>query len=295
MAARPQIAVILSTFQRPAHLRRSLVSLALQRHVDGQFEVVVTDDGSSDETEDVVRRFAASTTIPVTFSTHPHQHYHVARCRNEGALASRAPYLIFVDSDCVFPPDHLSEHLRRRRKGVVWSGDCLRLDAETSSRIDEAAIASGAYRSWIPRSARRQLWRRQLKDWFYQVIRHPNKPKLIGCNIALWRSDFEQVNGFDENFSGWGCEDDDLADRLRAAGLRIASSLRLTQHVVHLWHPAETSQPRNWSDGVNVGYLRRQNKPTRCVTGLQGGSRQDTRVEKFDAAGSFRSAAGRAA
>lgn len=284
MAIQPQIAVILSTYQRPAHLHRSLLSLALQQGVEGQFEVVVTDDGSSDETEEVVRRFATQVSLPVSFTTHPHRRYHVSRCRNEGVLASSAPYLLFADSDCVFPPDHLSQHLRIRRQGIVWSGDCVRLDAESTSRIDDDAIASGTYLAEITPSARWQLQRRQIKDWFYQLIRHPHKPKLIGCNIALWRTDFERVNGFDENFTGWGCEDDDLSDRLRATGLRIASSMRLTRRVVHLWHPPHTSQPRQWSDGLNVRYLLRENKPTRCVIGLSGGSREDTRVQRFNVA-----------
>ena len=58
MVFRPQIAVILSSYQRPAHLYRSLLSLAMQRGAEGQFEVVVTDDGSADNTARVVRRFA---------------------------------------------------------------------------------------------------------------------------------------------------------------------------------------------------------------------------------------------
>ena len=45
-----QIAVIVSTFERPGHLERCLASLEAQRGVDGNFEVVVTDDGSRDDT-----------------------------------------------------------------------------------------------------------------------------------------------------------------------------------------------------------------------------------------------------
>ena len=88
-----QVSVILSTFQRPEHLRRSLLSLAVQRGVDGQFEVVVTDDGSTDHTADVVDHFAKSVEFTVRFVTQEHRGFHAARCRNHGVQASRASVL----------------------------------------------------------------------------------------------------------------------------------------------------------------------------------------------------------
>ena len=54
---RPEIAVLLSTYERPQHLQRSLLSLALQQGVAGQMEVIVTDDGSGTELEDCPRVF----------------------------------------------------------------------------------------------------------------------------------------------------------------------------------------------------------------------------------------------
>ena len=267
MAFRPQIAVILSTYRRPAHLYRSLLSLAMQRGAEGKYEVVVTDDGSVDNTFDVVRRFANAVDFPVAFTTHEHQGFHLARCRNKGMLASSAPYLLFSDGDCIFPPDHLSQHLRLRQRRVARSGDSLHLDERATQRIDGDVIASGAYRDWVPRSEYRRLHRRWIKDRFYQAIGHPKKPKLTGSNIAVSREDFERVNGFDERFIGWGCEDDDLADRLRRSGVRIASILGFT-HIFHMWHPSHPSRPVKWRDGANVEYLSRRDKPIRCVVGL---------------------------
>jgi glycosyltransferase involved in cell wall biosynthesis len=282
--SRPQIAVILSTYQRPFHLYRSLVSLAMQRGVEKQFEVVVTDDGSMDNTAEVVERFASTCNFPVTFTTHEHRGFHLSRCRNEGVLASSAPYLLFSDGDCIFPPNHLFEHLRIRRTGVAFSGDCLHLDQSSTSRIDEPVIAAGAYCSWVAARERRRIQWRWFKDRIYQAIRHPKKPKLVGSNIGIWRSDFERVNGFDECFVEWGCEDDDLADRLRACGVRIATNLGTTS-VFHMWHSSDPSQPRSWSDGHNVDYLLRQDKQIRCAAGLAGdmpfGRTGNTRILKF--------------
>lgn len=267
MSFSPKISVILSTYQRPEHLRRSLLSLAWQRGVAGQFEVVVTDDGSADHTAEIVARFERRVDFPVKFTTQAHEGFRLARCRNEGVRASSAPYVLFSDGDCIFPHDHLRQHLRARRPGVALSGDCFRLDERSTQRVNDAVIASGIYRTWVPLSERWRLFRRRIKDWYYEAVGHQTKPKLTGCNMAVWRADLERINGFDECFVGWGCEDDDLAQRLRRSGIRIASIVGRTQ-AYHLWHAADPSQPAKWSDGANVAYLMRRDKPIRCLHGL---------------------------
>jgi hypothetical protein len=83
----------------------------------------------------------------------------------------------------------------------------------------------------------------------------------------LARTDFERVNGFDENFLGWGCEDDDFGRRLRAAGVRLISVLNRTW-VYHLWHPPAPTRPSEWKHGGNVAYLQRELRLTRCACGL---------------------------
>jgi GT2 family glycosyltransferase len=281
MPSDPELSVVLTTYQRPAHLERSLRSLTLQRGVAGKFEVVVADDGSKDQTPTIVRNFARTADFPVKWITHPHRGFRVALCRNDGARVSDAPYLLFSDSDCIFPVDHLQKHLLARRPGVVRAGDCVRLDQDATERIDAAAIDSGAYRGLVSRNERQRLFQKRIKDRYYQLIGHPTKPKLTGFNIGIAREDLEAVNGFDENFVGWGCEDDDLAGRLRRAGRRIVSALGYT-HAYHMWHPTEPSRPAKWNDGPNVGRLLSFESPVQCVSGLVsmvGDFDDDTRVD----------------
>jgi glycosyltransferase involved in cell wall biosynthesis len=239
----------------------------LQRGVTGKFEVIVADDGSEDGTHALVHRLARSVDFPVKLTSHPHRGYRVALCRNDGVRASSAPYLLFTDGDCVFPPEHLKKHLAARRSRVVRSGDSFRLDLQTTERLDLAAIASQAYRRWVTREERRRMFRRWIKDHGYRWIRHPLKPKLTGCNIGISRRDLEVVNGFDETFVGWGCEDDDLAFRLRRAGMRIVSVLGYTS-AYHMWHPAHHTRPDKWCHGPNVVRLQNPDRPIRCPIGI---------------------------
>lgn len=106
------------------------------------------------------------------------------------------------------------------------------------------------------------------KAWFYNLSGHATKPKLIGNNIGIWWDDYQRLNGYDQNFVGWGCEDDDLRLRAHRAGLKVKSILRWT-YTYHLWHPTEETQPDEWKNGLNVAYLKRPIRLTRCLNGLQ--------------------------
>jgi GT2 family glycosyltransferase len=181
--------------------------------------------------------------------------------------ASCGEYLLFSDADCIFPPDHLAIHLRARRPDLVLAGNCFRLTKQANDRIDLSAIASGAFQDFVSRSERRRLVRLWFKNQYYQLIRHPSKPKLNACDFGIWRRDFEAVNGFDEGFVGWGCEDDDLGKRLRRAGVRIETIVRHTR-VYHLWHPLDPTHPREWRSGANVMRLLAPSRPIRCRRGL---------------------------
>ena len=274
---RSEIALLMSTYQRPTHLRRALESIALQEGVDGRMQLVITDDGSTDETPEIVRQFAKSVPFEVGFTTHPHTTFQLARCRNEGVRASRAPYMLFLDGDCVLPRDHVRIHLERRKPGTVMAGDFCRLDEATSGRVTPEAVRSGELAAWASASELARLRKQDRSSRFYRLIRHPTKPKLIGNNVGIWRSDFERVNGYDENFKGWGCEDDDLRRRLRRAGVVIESILRWT-HTYHLWHPVDVTAPAQWKQGANVEYYQRKGRLTRCRNGLAKRDLQDLAI-----------------
>ena len=55
------------------------------------------------------------------------------------------------------------------------------------------------------------------------------------CNLAIWRSDLDRVDGFDADYSGWGKEDSDIIVRLLHAGIRRKDGVFATG-VLHLWH-----------------------------------------------------------
>lgn len=261
------IAILISTFERPGHLQRCLLSIERQRGVDGRFEVVVTDDGSGDGTRRMIVEIARRVPFRLTFTTHDHCGFRLARCRNEGVAASTAPYLLFTDGDCILPPDHVRIHLQERRPNCVNAGDCLRLDEQASASVDDGMIRDWTVGDLVAVGERRRIFWKAVRAAGYSLLRAPMRPRLTGNNIALWRSDFERVNGFDERYVGWGLEDRDLQRRLAAAGVRARSVLHRTAPI-HLWHEPAPSFRRDGAGTENLRYHSRTTVPTFCTDGL---------------------------
>lgn len=280
------LAVIVTTYQMPGHLRRSLESIARQQTLR-RLEIIVADDGSRDATPHVVAEFAKTTSLPVRFVTHEHEGFQAARCRNAGVQTATADHYLFVDGDCVLPPGHIEAHLAAHRSGVVTSGYCVRLSEEASRAVTHETIARGDFLQLAPADELRKLAGMHRKAWWYNLLGHPTKPALRSTDFSISRTDFERINGFDEAFRGWGCEDDDLGRRLKAAGIRLVSVLNRTR-VYHLWHPPVPSKTGAWREGANVEYLRRKLRLTRCAQGLV---RRTSRTLAVRLAGDARDAA----
>lgn len=272
----PQVSLVITTYQMPRHLERVLASVA-QQTMARQMEVIVADDGSTDDTEQVVRSFARRVPFPVHFVSQPHEGFRLSRCRNMGAAKASSPHLVFLDGDCLIPPDHVEQHLRSHKPGVVTNTYCVRIDEPTSKQITLDLVNSNKYGELISSRELRRLAKINLKAWFYTWLRHPKKPALRGGNAGISRADYLRVNGYDENFRGWGCEDDDMGNRLRAAGLRIHYILHRTR-TYHLWHPPAVTKPTKMRLGPNYGYLVRPMRLTRCIHGIVQRSPRDLSV-----------------
>lgn len=274
------IAVIVSTYQRPDHLERCLISLELQRGVAGRMEVIVADDGSQDETARLVSRFARRVKFPLAFTTHTHDGFRLAQSRNEGVLASTAPYFLFVDGDCVLPADHVRKHLDFRRAGCVAAGDCTRLDREASEAVTAQTILSQRMARYVSAKEKRRVFTKAAKDRLYGYLALSDRPRLTGNNIGIARSDFEAVNGFDELFVGWGLEDRDLQRRLAMRRIRFRSILPWTT-TYHLWHPTDPSFSRNNEGTLNLSYFQAESVAAYCRQGLQQAKRRGRAGSKY--------------
>jgi glycosyltransferase involved in cell wall biosynthesis len=234
------VSVIVTTYDREDAL--AAVLAALSRQSDNRFEVVVADDGSGPATAAVVDDWRSRLGVPLGHVWQPHRGFRAAEIRNRAILTCRGDYCVFLDGDCIVSPDFLAIHCRLAERGWFVTGNRVLLSPRLTAAVLREDLRPEAWNlsQWMGERRRGGVNR------LAGVLRLPLGPlrKLESrrwrgarsCNLAVWRSDLERVDGFDASFSGWGREDSDLLIRLLHCGLRRKDG-RFATGVIHLWHP----------------------------------------------------------
>lgn len=239
MTQKVDISFIVLTYNRADALLKVLESLAPQcgeRH-----QVIIADDGSTGACIDSWVRQLPSFGCAVRHVWHPDTGFTASRARNLGATFSTGNYLVFLDGDCI-PSNHfVCAHEALACNGYFVNGNRVLLSESltklvTDGRVDLRDISWMQWLKWRLRGDVNKL--AQLLYWPgapWRIQQQFQWKKIRSCNFAVWKSNFEHVNGFDETFEGWGHEDADLVLRLHHAGLRRRNGYLGTE-VYHLWH-----------------------------------------------------------
>lgn len=249
-----KISIILSTYNWHNALDIILANLLKQiKKYDA--EIIIADDGSTANTTEIIKKYQSSHDC-IKHVWHEDIGFRKAIVLNRAVALSSGDYLLFLDGDCVPFPDYVSEHLRLQESGYFIAGNRVLLSRKFTQQIlANPQIVNNIIKwrlfNWIiakiTRSVNKVFPRVKLGNgkWRYRRCTNWKYPK--GCNFAVYRKDFIAVNGFDENFSGWGHEDADLFVRLLHAGVLIKDG-RFAVPVVHLWHKdADRSKEKgNW-------------------------------------------------
>ena len=183
---------------------------------------------------------------------------------------AQGEYLIFIDGDCVVPPNFVARHAQLAKAGWFVAGNRILLNERFTHQVLTQKIPLHRYSGlqWFNACIKRHINR--LAPVFtlpLGPIRQWSKHRWQGvktCNLGVWRKDFIRVNGLDENFVGWGLEDSDLVIRLLHAGV-FRKLGKFAVPLFHLWH---TTQTRAQLD-ANLQRLR-DTQATRRIRALQG-------------------------
>lgn len=269
-----KLSVLSLVYNRPRHVAFFLRALALStRRPD---EVVLADDGSGEEAFRAMEAAAAAAPFPVKIVRQERSGARRAAGRNLAIRAAGGDYLVFFDCDMAPLPDAVAVHEARARPRRVLEGNRFFLDERETDALFlldniSAADLEHAFASADGAEARAaEAAHRKAMAWRKWHLARPHKPKLLGCHFSLFKEDAERVNGFDENFTGWGYEDDDFARRLYRAGVEPESVI-LRARALHLFHPSEAPKTgTRHRDRPNRAYFRRWFVPVRCRNGLAG-------------------------
>ena len=218
--------VVIPTYRRSARLRQLLACLVTQRG-DALAQVIVCDDGSGDDTEQVARSFEG--TLPLEYRFQPDLGFRAGQARNLGITAARGEVLIFVDDDVLVADDFVREHVEAHRaqpRPSIVIGYRHRAFTPPRAQPTASEIATGEPDDRVAvLGSDGTPVRDHPRPWVY----------VYSCNFSARRGSPELL--FHEGFSGWGMEDIELGYRLwRKAGMPIVAAARA--RVLHVEDPA---------------------------------------------------------
>lgn len=215
----PAIAAIVVTYQSGSTIDACLSRL---RQAQGVAEIRVVDNGSQDDTLEIVQRHA-SHDPRVRFIGNP-DNPGFAAANNQGVADSSGPWLAFINPDLLVEEDTLAA-LRLR---ALELGDCL-LGVE---QVDEHGFADDAVRRRDPDFL--AMLRSPGRGGRLAIPRDPEQamqqvPALSGALLLMPRALFDRLGGWDAGYR-LHAEDLDLCRRVREAGgvVAIANDLRVT-------------------------------------------------------------------
>ena len=223
------VSIIIPVYNRLEKLGKTIAALTHSTYPLELMEVVIADDGSADNPEQLVERF--SSFFPVKFVGQSDKGFRAARIRNKGVATASHDDLIFLDCDMLPEPtlvEAFMKYLHVSNRLVLLGGrryvntdhfsiqnviDDIQPVLDLPSQC--ADTGSGPEKDEPP-----------TEDWRYAIyqksdnlknVKYPFNTYCAG-NIGLSRSLFNQVGGFDESFVHWGMEDTEIGYRLYRNG-----------------------------------------------------------------------------
>ena len=235
-----RIAVIVTTYNWPDALAAVLDGFLDQQ--DREFELLVADDGSTEETGRLIAEYQSAADFPIEHVWHADNGFRAGAIRNRALASTTADYVIFTDGDCIPLPNFVAQHRKLAEAGWFLSGNRILLSERFSRRVlqERLAIPTWNPSQWMQARLKGDV-NRMLPIFSWPVPDRWRKRRPLRwrgaktCHLAAWRQDLFGVNGFDEDYQGWGLEDSDLVLRLIHAGVKHKDA-RYATSVWHLWH-----------------------------------------------------------
>lgn len=233
------ISVIITTYNRPDALEAVLEGCFGQD--DTEFEIIVADDGSRQDTAACIERLRPRSPVPLRHVWQPDDGFRLSMARNRGILACSGDYVLILDGDCVPQRDYIARHRMLAQKGFMVTGSRILLGPDFTRRVLDEKLNLQAL--GLAEKIRLRA-RGHLNKVMQLLVKLPDAGRaqrrfswrrIKGCNMGIWRADLERVDGFDESFLGWGHEDADMVVRLFNAGVMRKDGAFATE-VFHLWH-----------------------------------------------------------
>jgi glycosyltransferase involved in cell wall biosynthesis len=252
--------IIISTYNSPSWLEKVLLGYNNQTYRN--FEIVIADDGSGEETRSLIKKISAEVFYPIVHVWHEDDGFQKSKILNKAIQQCNTAYIIMSDGDCIPRKDFVEQHVKFREEGYFLSGGYFMLPMEISEIINRDTIYSEDCFdvSWLKKHGLKASFKNNklsagntLASILNAVT--PTNASWNGHNASGWKEDIVAVNGFDERMQ-YGGQDRELGERLVNYGLK-SKQIRYNAVVIHLDHP------RGYKNEASINKNRAIRKETR--------------------------------
>ncbi|PQO44571.1 glycosyltransferase [Blastopirellula marina] len=213
--------VIITTHNRSYYLDKVLHGYLNQK--TPPHEVVIADDGSSDETPEVIQKYQDLAPFPILHAWYPFGGMpQLCKARNAATRLSTGDYLIYTDGDCIPGPTFISDHEHLATPGYYVQG------RRNFLRYSAFDTFTGSESTW----ELLKCWLSGRLTKLHLLVHIPGFATtsngiygVRGCNIAAWRQDVLAINGWNEQFVGFWREDSEFITRLMRSGVKRRNAL----------------------------------------------------------------------
>ena len=270
-----RISVLICTYNRKEMLKRALI--AYQNQTFRNFEIIVSSDGSSDGTDEMMRTLEKELGYSIHYIRQADLGFRKTVALNKAIRLAGGDILVFADDDMIPPPRYLESYEKVFLSSsipdqlLVYS-KFINVDVN-DPLFTEENIRNGSSMQKAAFADRVHLFYWKLKYLLYFRQHHPRRPKLNGANFAVSATAVRAINGMDMEFSGWGYEDDDLRRRLLKNGTTQAEAV-CSAWSFNLGHSeaskSTTGRPElQGRAAYNKTLAYDENRPVRCARGLE--------------------------
>lgn len=255
--------LITPTYNWPEALELLLLSILNQTNLPN--EVLIADDGSTEETKKLIEKFQKDFPIPLVHVWHPDNKNQKPAIMNKAIARSKFDYIIEIDGDIIMNKYFIEDHLKNAEKGAYLFGSRVNIQQLFLNTLFINKIISFNYFS--PGIKKRS---RTLRiPFLMKFAKYYNKrsSKLRGCNMSFWRDDFIKINGFNESLVGWGIDDSEMIQRLHNIGIK-GKRLKQVGIAYHIFHKEQSKSH------VEVNNLIEQETTKKKLTFIEKGINQ---------------------
>lgn len=253
--------LVISTYNWPEALELVLLSIKGQKVLPD--EVIIADDGSKEDTRQLIEHFQEVFPVPLKHVWIPDEGFRKSIALNKAYALSTGEYLIQLDGDSIAHPYFVKDHLDFAKNGCFTQGSRVFLLEEKSKEVFETkALVHPFWTSGIVNrlnAMRIPLLRNVIAKEEARIN------AVRGSNMGFWRADLVKVNGYNEAMTGWGREDSELAARFVNIGL-MRRKLKFGAIQYHLYHKEESRHRLNINDEILEEVLDK--KIQRCDIGM---------------------------